>query len=310
MKNRNIFLGAVLVILGLLWFLNNLNIFDYNMRYLITAFTRLWPLIIVFVGAGLIVQNKTVERILWVVFLLVIIGYSIFLQVGNPFSNNIDNNGNNGIPGQENRVEDDYSYPMAETISEGELQLRIGATRFQLDSGSSEDLLSLNTTIDDLYVELDDVTNGVAEIDINNRGNVVNIGDSSDNELNLTINEDIPWSIDMESGAVDAELDLSHVSLTKMDLALGAGKMSVRLGDSLEHSVFNMKSGVSQVDIYIPESAALVIHMNGALNSTNIDGLNLAKEGNTYTSTNHLDGANTIELNLEVGLGEVQFHRY
>ena len=82
MKNKNIFLGMILVIIGGLWLLNNLDIFDFSVRYLFNSFWKLWPLIIVVVGTGLILNNKTAERILWLIFFLVVLGYAIFMQYG------------------------------------------------------------------------------------------------------------------------------------------------------------------------------------------------------------------------------------
>lgn len=308
MKSRNIVLGAILIVFGLLWLLGSLNVFDYSISYLVTAFFRLWPLIIIMIGASIIIHNKVVERALWVIFLLVVIGYSIFLQVGNPFANGGDN-WNPGNWGQNDPVVDTYSYPMEEDLTEGELRLQIGATLFNIDAGSRDKVLELDTTIENLYVDLD--ANGqTAFVDIDNQGDITNIGDLSDNRLELGINDTIPWTVFIECGAVESTLDFSDIPLKRLDLSLGAGKMSIRLGNEGGQTVFNMKSGVSQVDIYLPEEAALVIEMTGALNSTNIDSLNLSKDGNTYTGTGSGDMESAIVLNLEVGLGEVMFHRY
>lgn len=304
MKNKNVFLGVVLLILGLLWLLSNLNLFDYNMNALFRSFGDLWPLIIVLVGAGMILQNKVAERVLWILFLLLLVGYSIFLQVGNPFSNRIDGNqnGNHQVP-----VADTYSYPLYSTLQEGELNLQIGATRFTMDDISSDNVLELDTTIENLYVDV--AKNGVAKIDISNQGNWVNIGDSSDNRLDLGLNREIPWTIDMKGGAIDADLDLSSIPLKSMELSVGAGDLSLRLGALLDKTTLNLKSGVSQVDLYVPQDAALIIHMTGALNDTNIDSLGLIKEGNNY-KTPDSQGGKTLELNLEMGLGQLNINRY
>lgn len=304
MKNKNIFLGVVLLILGLLWLLSNLNLFDYDMSALIRSFGDLWPLIIVLIGAGMIVQNKVAERVMWILFLLILVGYSIFLQVGNPFSNRIDGNqnGNNPIP-----VSDTYSYPLYESLQEGNLNLRIGATRFNLEDISSDNILELDTTIENLYVDV--TKNGTANIEISNQGNWVNVGDSSDNRLNLGLQGEIPWIIDMEGGAIDADMDLSSIPLKSMDLSIGAGDLSLRLGSLWEGTTLNLKSGVSQVDLFVPQDAALIIHMTGALNDTNIDSLGLIKDGNTYRSPDSQSGK-TLELNIEMGLGQLNITRY
>lgn len=295
--------------LGLFWFLSNLNVFDYSIGYLWTSIARLWPLIIVIVGAGMILQSKVAERILWIILLLVVVGYSIFLQVGNPFSDPVDNgapNNNGDVP-----IADTYTYPMDEEIDSGILELKIGATRFELDAGSLTNVLEVDTTLDELYVDLEVENNQVAVVDIHNQGNAIGLGDASDNRLVLGLNDGIPWTIDMESGAIDADLDLSSIALQQMDLSLGAGKMSIRLGDKQEQTVLNVESGVSQLEIYIPQNTALTIRMDGALNSTNIDSLGLIKNDNTYTSpTTGTENGKSVELNLTVGLGEVLFHRY
>ncbi|WP_143402857.1 LiaF transmembrane domain-containing protein [Garciella nitratireducens] len=80
MKNRNICLGVLLILLGILWFLQNLNILDFEWSYFLDAIFDLWPLILIGMGIHLLVKNKMVKRMVWILFVLILVGYSFFLQ--------------------------------------------------------------------------------------------------------------------------------------------------------------------------------------------------------------------------------------
>ncbi|MBF7096548.1 LiaI-LiaF-like domain-containing protein [Alkalibacter mobilis] len=300
MKNKNLLLGVVLICIGALWFLDNLGFIDYSPRYLVNSIADLWPLLIVILGAGMIINNKTADRILWVLFFLVILVYSFILQYGNPLSNNMSNNKIN---------KDTYSYPLTQSVSNGELDIDIGAAKFTLDKLSETNLIELDSNIDELYVDVSGDEN-LKSVKIDNKGNMINIGDSSENELDLYLNSSIDWDIEINTGAVDSDLDFSGIKTNSLKINLGAGKMKIKFGDTIEHTNFVLKSGVSDIAIYIPKESALKINMAGALNSTNLDQLNLDKNESTYISEGYAGAENTIDMNIEMGLGKLTFFYY
>lgn len=84
MKNKNVPLGVLFILLGILWFLDNLNILDFQWRFLITGLMDLWPLILVVIGINILIKNKTVEKGIWILFFIILLGYSFFLEGNAP----------------------------------------------------------------------------------------------------------------------------------------------------------------------------------------------------------------------------------
>lgn len=305
MKNKNIFLGIILIIVGGLWFLNNMNLFDFSVRYLFNAFWKLWPLIIVVAGAGLILNNKTADRVLWLVFFLVIIGYAFFLQYGNPFSNNIDGN----ITDNRNNIQDNRYYPLSSEDQKGNLNLNIGATRFMVAAIESDNLIEVDSNIENLRIDVTDSGTHTAA-NIRNSGDLMNIGGVSNNTLDVFINTTVPWDLKVNCGAVDGSMDLSEIASENIDVSIGAGKLALTLGNNASNQNLKLNAGVSEIEIHIPESSAVKISFKGALNSTNIDSLGLSRQDNTYVSDNFDSAENKIEMDIEIGLGKLDFEYY
>ncbi|NTW72954.1 MAG: DUF4097 domain-containing protein [Eubacteriaceae bacterium] len=309
MKNRNLVVGIILILVGGFWFLDNLNLINFSVRYIFDALWQLWPLIIVFVGINIMISNKKLEGILWIIFLLIILGYAVLLQFGGPvFNNNNDNNdnGDNGGSYSENI----YDYPMTSDIKSGSVKLDVGGTKFSLTSDGSNNLTSIDSNLEGLSYNIMDNSGGSSSVEIKNDGDLINIGDSSDNYLDTYINNSIPWKIEVNCGAVSGDVDLKDVIAEKVNVSVGAGKLDITLGSKAKKLDFDLSSGVSEVTVYLPKDAGLKIDFQGALNSSNISELGLIKNENTYTSTNYDTAAVKIALKAEMGLGKLDFHYY
>jgi hypothetical protein len=302
MKNKNIFLGMILVIIGGLWLLNNLDIFDFSVRYLFNSFWKLWPLIIVVVGTGLILNNKTAERILWLIFFLVVLGYAIFMQYGNPFTNNIDGN----ITKNNKNSEDRQYYPLNSLDQNGNLVMNIGATKFKVSSTDSDNFFESDSNIRNLTIDVTE-SGTITTANIKNSGDLMDLNGVSDNSLDLRLNNKIPWDIKVNCGAVDGNLDLSAIESKNVAISIGAGKLDLILSEIPEIQIVNLNAGVSEIEIGLPETSGLKINFKGALNSTNIDTLGLTKQDNTYISENYDTASKKIDMDIEIGLGKLDF---
>ncbi len=84
MKNRNVSLGILFILIGVLWILENLNILNFQWKFLIIGLMDLWPLTLVVIGINILIKNKTVEKGIWILFFIILLGYSFFLQENAP----------------------------------------------------------------------------------------------------------------------------------------------------------------------------------------------------------------------------------
>lgn len=82
MKKEGLFLGIVLILIGSLWLLGNLNIISfsiYDLGIYIRRVLKLWPLILIVVGTNMITDNRFVKGIVYALSALVLLFY-LFLS--------------------------------------------------------------------------------------------------------------------------------------------------------------------------------------------------------------------------------------
>lgn len=298
MKNRHISLGILLILLGGLWLLDNLNILNFHWTYLLDAIFDLWPLILVVIGISLLVKNRIVEEILWILFIVIFLGYSFFLQGNTPIESP------NGI--YKNQV---YSTKMTEDITKGEVDLDIGGMGFAITSGNVK-LASLSST-QRLEYEVN-TTSSVKRISISNPDYLQGItGRASKHSLDLKINESIPWNFNIDAGAIDGKLDLQDIQVEELNLDMGAGKAEIYLGEKSPSSNININTGLSQIILHIPNESGIKVNFEGGLNSSNLSELGLIKQGeDSYISKNYRGATSKYNINAEMGLGEFEIEYY
>jgi hypothetical protein len=78
MKSRGIGLGLFVLTIGIIWLLFNFNILDWR---LLESLWVLWPLVFVVIGINIMFRHNPNVRIgVWLVFLAVVIGYSLYID--------------------------------------------------------------------------------------------------------------------------------------------------------------------------------------------------------------------------------------
>ncbi|MFZ7121015.1 MAG: LiaI-LiaF-like domain-containing protein [Eubacteriaceae bacterium] len=299
MKNRNLFIGLLLIIVGSLWFLDNLEIINFSIMYLVRGITDLWPLALVFLGISILLKNKTIEKFIWVIFLIVIIVYSMAIQY-NKFD--LSENSTNNI----NYDYTTYSENIDNETSKGELDLKIGGTRFTMNSDTTE-----FAELDSNIYKLKHNTNTIDDVkilSISNNTDSIDFVTNDDYYLDLNIDDSIPWDFNIDCGAIYATLDLTNVSMENFNLDMGAGKLELSLSNFPSTSNININCGVSDITLNIPKDAGIKINLEGALNSTNFDSIELNKNGNKYLSSNYDESQTKYIINIEMGLGKFEIN--
>lgn len=288
MKNK-VFGGLVLIVLGILLLLINLGYLGFDIFF---SIFELWPLILIAIGVNIIFKNnQTVSYITWGLVILIIIIHTIYTQGAS--NSNIDSRDNIVI---EKHAKTKY----------GEFDLEIGATEIRLDS-TDQNLLSVDIIGRQLDYK-DDYKNNyeTAIIDVETRM-LRSIRRQNFNSIyNFYLNEDVIWDLNFDVGAIAGEIDLEDIPVKYIDLNTGAADLTFILGD--KHDLdFDIDTGASDLSFIFPEDAGLKIKMDIALSDTNISDLDLIHRGDYYISQDY-DNANVvINLDIDMGLGNIDF---
>lgn len=288
MRNK-VIIGLVFITIGVFLLLANLGIVNYNVFY---GLLNLWPLLLVVVGINIIFRNnKIVSYITWGLFFIILIVYGVYTQ---NVSGTTELSTDNIV--MEKRTETRYA----------NFDLDIGASRLNINS-TDDDLLSANLQGRRLnYQEQYSNNNEIADVSFQSRGfNMENVH-RHDATYDFYLNSDIIWDIDLDLGALSGEINLEDVPVRTLDLDTGAAELTVILGNKHNLDVL-IDSGASSIDLVIPEDVGLRIDMDSGLSSDNIEDLNLSKNGDYYTSSNYDTADIKIDLDIDTGVGKINF---
>jgi hypothetical protein len=291
MKGRNLSLGLIFIALGTLWILGNMEIINFSIFDIMRSFFNLWPLILVIIGINIITKNNTLKTILWILFIVIVIGYSFYINDSN----------------YEEHIYTEEAVELNEDTIKGELNLDLGATKYDVVSKDNESNLAYIKSNKN-YQTKERVSNSSQILTISND---LSHSFSDDNKLNVNINNNIVWSIDIDTGASNGELNLENVKVQNLELDMGAGKIDAKLGSLNNTTYVNIESGASKIVLNIPEDAGLKIEMDGALNSTNIDDLNLVEsQDDMLVSQDYAKRETKFDIKVDMGVGSFKINRY
>ncbi len=294
MKNRNIGLGVGLIAVGAVWLLQTMGLITFNV---FNSIAQLWPLILVVIGINIIFRGNDIVRLVtWMAFFAAVIIYGYY----NPVVNNQKALTN----GKTHIIE------KLEATDSGFLKINAGASELNLKSGT-ENLMEIWSNIPNMNYSTDyDYGNGNkgARISVGSResGGFWSFGNMSGRRMELSLNQDVVWDVDVDFGAGASRLDFSDVKLGKADLDIGAGSLTMYVGSNNAQTDIKLDAGASSIELYVPKTSGVVITAENALSSINIDQLDLIKEGKRYTSRNYDEAESKIDIDLHMGMGSFE----
>ncbi len=295
MRNRNIGLGIGLIAVGAVWLLQTMGLITFNV---FTSITQLWPLILVVVGINIIFRgNGTVRLVTWMAFFAAVFIYGYY--------NPAVNNHKALINGKTHVIE------KLEATDSGVLKINAGAAEMNLKSGTAN-LAEIWSNIPNMNYSTDyNNGNKDARISVGSRepSGLWNFGDIRGRRMELSLNQDVAWDVDVDFGAGTSRLDFSDVKLGKADLDIGAGSLSMYVGSNNAQTDIKLDAGASSIELYVPKTSGVAITAESALSSTNIDELGLIREGRRYTSGNYDEAQNKINIDLHMGMGSFELKR-
>lgn len=287
MKADRIVLGLFVVMVGGVWLLVNLGLLPATT---VRELWRFWPLLLVIWGILLLFGKGSsggsgcliVILILFMIFGGIFAFIPTFGVTGSMVQTGISNNFD------------------ARSMR---LDLTQHAGEFQLDSHSDDSQLiklRLQTSVQPVINHTP--SGDLAEISVVDQ-NKVAVGNRV-SRWELSLLEDMPAEITMRTGALDAEIDMSHLLVKALDIKAGAGDLTMKLGQT--DGRINVQSGASSITIYIPENVGIRLHTSGALVSVNSKNARVISIGERRYESRDIDTKDAIiEIELTAAAGSV-----
>ncbi len=282
---------VILVTVGALLLLNNLNLLDVNLWQL----WRFWPVLIILAGLEILLGRRSLLWNLAIVLVAVlIVAGVVVLLVARP-----------------DVLEPSVSGEMViaeplEGVEQAELQVSFGAG--ELTIGQLVDSLSL------IEGELDLATSVRPTWTIERSGDRASMtlgysqgvgfkGPGKSDNWRLRLSPQASFSLDVDVGAGVVTLDLTGLDIRELKVEGGVGQTTVTFPKQGNISA-QVSSGLGALTLEIPEEMAARLRVDRGLSALSVSG-RFKKDGADYVTDDWATSENRLDLGISVGIGAV-----
>ncbi|PKL88815.1 MAG: hypothetical protein CVV23_08355 [Ignavibacteriae bacterium HGW-Ignavibacteriae-2] len=300
MKTGQIFWGVLFVTIGSLILLQRYDIFIMDWSFV----WDLWPVLLILWGLSIITKETFVKPII-----TVLIAFFIGAVLYGSVSNIVD--GSNNVLWQN----DDYDVrtfyeDYYENIKFADLKLSAGVGTFTIKDRTSRLIKGIAQGNIGEYTfntyNNDDNTNINVEM---NEADFNPFKNKTRNRLELQLNENTIWNLDLNLGAAKAYFDLTPFKVQNLSLKTGATKTKIKLGKEYNNTDVNIEMGAATLDIAVPKEAGCRLKGDMVLIIKDLKGFSKLDSG--YYETDNFDSAaQKITINVNGGVSALDINRY
>ncbi len=124
------------------------------------------------------------------------------------------------------------------------------------------------------------------------------------NEWDLRLNDEVPVDLTVQMGGGVGNLDLDNLSLTGLNLDVGAGSTRVDLSGEWERDLSAIvRGGAGQLTVLLPSRMGVKVNAGTRLGRINAEGLQ--REGEAYVNDAYGGSDTTLEVEVTGGVGQI-----
>ncbi len=314
MKTENIIWGLILVFIGSILLLDNFDVIDFYWR----TVWRLWPLLLVIIGANIIFSGKHSQTgtVISIVITVVALGFIAYYGTRpQPDSRGWWPNVNIDIDNKKDKAfksNASFSEPFESRIQQAELNIAGGATVYELEDTTAN---LFDAEVDQSWgnYSLEKVSKDSIEVlnfRMKNHNKKWNFdSDTKANEVRLRLNKKPVWDINVETGAGETNFDLTPFKVRNLKFKGGAASFEVKLGEPVTITDVVAETGVAEIKISVPSTAGCKIKVESGLSSKDFEGFTQQADG-SYITSNYNSSAKKINISLKGGLSDFEVNRY
>lgn len=307
MKYKNVIWGLVLVAIGTLFILRNLEVISFSWH----GIWRLWPMILVLIGIALLPIREGIKIVLSIITLAA--GIIVLLSFPSYHSGWEFGKGWSDWNKDEERSE---LYDINQQITE---PYDTSVTEVYLDFDAAAGNFNINSTTGELFEFKREGNMGRYNYSVKDLGQRREVfiemeeqrihGMNFRNNVDILLNPNPAWELKIDVGAADIDLDLSPFKISKLNIDGGASSVRIRLGSLAEQTEMNINSGASSLKIYIPKEYACEVDMNSVLSSKDLEGFNKVGDG-TYVTPDFSSSTKNVVIKIEAAVTDLEISRY
>jgi hypothetical protein len=306
MKTKNIIWGLVLVLIGVLFILKNLDIIYFSWH----GIWRLWPMLLVLIGVTILPVKDSIKVILSIVVLVAAAFFLVSYPGDSNWNDNWSFNHDRDKTKDKEPVEIDQKIFEAydSTITEANLVFDAAAGNFRIEQTTNDlfeferegNLGRYNYSIKEL--------GNKREIEIGLEEGRIIKGDFK-NKVSMKLNPNPLWDLKVNVGAASIDMDLSEFKIGKLDIDGGASSINVKLGKLHSECKIKISSGASSINIRIPEAFACEVNTSTVLSSKDLPGFNKLSNG-TYVTPDYSEKTSNVIIEIDAAVSSLTVERY
>ena len=306
MKTKNVIWGLVLVLIGTLFILKNMDVIYFSWH----SIWKLWPVVLVLIGIAILPIKNGIKIILTIIALIIA---TVILIMSPNFQGRSDNWSFRSDKGNKELVEP------AETdqqISEA-FDTSITSTALNFDAAAGN--FRIVQTTDELFEFYREGNVGRYIYSIKDLGDRREISIELEegrlrnielrNKVTMKLNPNPLWDLKIDVGAASLDLDLSSFRINKLNINGGASSINIKIGKLQEESRIKIDSGASSIKIEVPEAFACEVKASTVLSSKDLKGFYRVSDG-TYVSENFSSGSKNVMIEIDAAVSSLTVERY
>lgn len=325
MKFDKVIWGVLLLFIGGVLLLENFNVIDFYWGNI----WDFWPVFIIILGVNILFNRGESQTgsIMSLGILVIALGFLFFRGQERPshrfwWGNHRDrvdverydsDDDNNDDSDNDSEVKQSYSasFDVGDESRRTILNLSGGGTSFKLE-GQTDSLFAAevrrkNSNFGITKTTSDSVNTVTFKMQDKGHHKSWNIGDG--NDIKLFMNTAPNWEMHLNMGAGSMDLDLTDYKVRTLNFDGGAAELDIKIGSLLPIADVNVKSGLADVKIKIPEGSGCRIKTKTGLSTKDFNGFTKLSDG-VYETPNYKTSANKIFINLDGGLSSFEVDRY
>jgi hypothetical protein len=297
MKSGRAFWGAFLAAVGCLLLLDRFAALPAGWEGL----WRLWPLVFVAWGAGLLLGRGSPR---WIAALIagLILGITLVALVVTYWAPE-------ELDWDREPVVRDIRVPWDSTIERASLSLEGGAGKFMV-SGISADLLDAEyrTNLGEYRLTQDtlegEVNLRLSMADGRSRWRLGGIR----NRVDLRLHPDPAWNLEADVGAAGVDFDLEDLDVRRLELNTGAASVRLRLGGRADSAEVRITAGASSIRISVPDTVGCEVDVEAPLSRKDFAGFEKLNSG-LYRTEGFGGASHLVRIRINAGVSTLTIER-
>ncbi|NCU38304.1 hypothetical protein EOL96_04590 [Candidatus Saccharibacteria bacterium] len=290
-----IFWGLLLILVGLLLLLDNLNIVEVHYENL----WQLWPLLIVGWGVSLLNIKGSWWSIVSAFLMIASLGLLAWAAIGaGPFQEGT-------YSSQSQRIE-----KINTTVEQLDVTVNAGAGNLVIGSHESSVPVEAVLRSDFATLDFDSSADGATQkVNVSIAGNRTWWVGSFRNELDVQLSKQLPVNLKVKTGASDLNADLSQLKLERLDIDLAASNSVVTLGDFVDMLDVKLSASASSVTLRVPKQSGVSVKLDKGVSSQDLDNLQDKGDG-LYETDGFKVASKKITIRGNLGATSFTLERY